>query len=72
VPTVEFGGLALLGVLTRRTAGFGRTVFQAGYAEAAVGLVFAVVALLWADQFCPLNTHKLPRPKVGCASAEQS
>ena len=55
VPTVEFGGLALLGVLTRRTAGYldnplRQNMFRAGHAHAGVWLVFALVALLWVDQ----------------------
>ena len=55
VPTVEFGGLALLGMLTRRTAGYldnplRQNMFRAGHAHAGVWLVFALVALLWVDQ----------------------
>ena len=55
VPTVEFGGLALLGMLTRRTPGYldnplRQNMFRAGHAHAGVWLVFALVALLWVDQ----------------------
>jgi heme/copper-type cytochrome/quinol oxidase subunit 4 len=55
VPTVEFGGLALLGMLTRRTAGYldnplRQNMFRAGHAHAGVWIVFALVALLWVDQ----------------------
>ena len=55
VPTIEFGGLALLGMLTRRTAGYldnplRQNMFRAGHAHAGVWLVFALVALLWVDQ----------------------
>src|SRR5215213_5108674 len=55
VPTVEFGGLALLGMLTRRTAGYldnplRQNMFRAGHAHAGVWLVFALVAVLWVDQ----------------------
>jgi hypothetical protein len=54
VPTVEFGGLALLGMLTRRTPGYldnplRQNMFRAGHAHAGVWLVFALVALLWVD-----------------------
>jgi hypothetical protein len=42
VPTVEFGGLALLGMLTRRTAGYldnplRQNLFRAGHAHAGCG-----------------------------------
>ena len=55
VPTVEFGGLALLGMLTRPIAGYldnplRQNMFRAGHAHAGVWLVFALVALLWVDQ----------------------
>ena len=55
VPTVEFGGLALLGMLTRRTPGYldnplRQNMFRAGHAHAGVWLVFALVALLCVDQ----------------------
>jgi len=55
VPTVGFGGLALLGMLTRRTSGYldnplRQNIFRAGHAHAGVWLVFALVALLWVDQ----------------------
>lgn len=55
VPTVEFGGLALLGLLTRRGAGWEdnpvrQGMFRAGHAHAGVWIVFALVALLYVDQ----------------------
>jgi cytochrome bd-type quinol oxidase subunit 2 len=55
VPTVEFGGLALLAMLTRRTPGYldnplRQNMFRASHAHAGVWLVFALVALLWVDQ----------------------
>ena len=55
VPTVEFGGLALLGMLTRRTPGYldnplRQNMFRAGHAHAGVWLVFALVALLWVER----------------------
>ena len=55
VPTVEFGGLALLAMLTRRLPGYldnplRQNMFRAGHAHAGVWIVFALVALLWVDQ----------------------
>src|SRR5215208_6911294 len=55
VPTVEFGGLALLAMLTRRIPGYldnplRQNMFRAGHAHAGVWVVFALVALLWVDQ----------------------
>ena len=55
VLTVEFGGLALLAMLTRRIPGYldnplRQNMFRAGHAHAGVWLVFALVALLWVDQ----------------------
>src|SRR5215212_9641509 len=55
VPTVEFGGLALLAMLTRRMAGWDdnpmrRGMFRAGHAHAGVWIVAALVALLYVDQ----------------------
>jgi hypothetical protein len=55
VSTVEFGGLASLGMLTRRTPGYldnplRQNMIRAGHADAGVWLVFALVALLWVDQ----------------------
>jgi hypothetical protein len=55
VPTVEFGGLALLAMLTRRMPGYldnplRQNMFRAGHAHAGVWIVFALVALLWVDQ----------------------
>src|ERR671918_296298 len=55
VLTVEFGGLALLAMLTRRIPGYldnplRQNMFRAGHAHAGVWVVFALVALLWVDQ----------------------
>jgi hypothetical protein len=55
VLAVEFGGLALLAMLTRRIPGYldnplRQNLFRAGHAHAGVWLVFALVALLWVDQ----------------------
>lgn len=55
VPTVEFGGLSLLAMLTRRVPGWAdnpvrRGMFRAGHAHAGVWIVFALVALLYVDQ----------------------
>jgi heme/copper-type cytochrome/quinol oxidase subunit 4 len=55
VPTVEFGGLSLLAMLSRRTPGYldnplRQNMFRAGHAHAGVWIVFALVALLWVDQ----------------------
>jgi hypothetical protein len=55
VLTIEFGGLSLLAMLTRRIKGYldnplRPNMFRAGYAHAGVWVVFALVALLWVDQ----------------------
>lgn len=55
VPTVEFGGLSLLMMLSRRIPGYldnplRQNLFRAGHAHAGVWIVFALVALLWVDQ----------------------
>ena len=55
VPTVEFGGLSLLAMLTRRMPGYldnplRQNMFRAGHAHAGVWIVFALVALLWVEQ----------------------
>ncbi len=54
VPTVEFGGLALLAMLIRRDPGFWenplrRGMFRAGHAHAGVWIVLALVAMLYVD-----------------------
>ena len=54
VPTVEFGGLALLAMLTRRDPGFWenplrRGMMRAGHAHAGVWIVLALVAMLYVD-----------------------
>jgi heme/copper-type cytochrome/quinol oxidase subunit 4 len=55
VLAVEFGGLALLAMLTRRIPGYldnplRQNMFRAGHAHAGVWVLFALVALLWVDQ----------------------
>ncbi len=55
VPTVQFGGLSLLGMITRRTAGYldnplRSSMFRAGHAHAGVWIVLALVALLYVDR----------------------
>jgi hypothetical protein len=55
VPTVQFGGLSLLSMLTRRTAGYldnplRQNMFRAGHAHAGVWIVLALVALLYVDR----------------------
>jgi|SRR5829696_666894 len=55
VLAVEFGGLSLLAMLTRRIPGYldnplRQNMFRAGHAHAGVWVVFALVALLWVDQ----------------------
>jgi hypothetical protein len=55
VPTVEFGGLALLAMITRRDPGYldnpvRRHLFRAGHAHAGVWIIFALVGLLYVDQ----------------------
>jgi hypothetical protein len=55
VPTVEFGGLALLRMLTKRDPGYldnplRQNMFRAGHAHAGVWIIFALVAMLYVDQ----------------------
>jgi hypothetical protein len=55
VLAVEFGGLSLLAMLTRRIPGYldnplRQNMFRAGHAHAGVWVVFALVALLCVDQ----------------------
>jgi hypothetical protein len=55
VLAVEFGGLSLLAMLTRRIPGYldnplRQNMFRAGHAHAGGWVVFALVALLWVDQ----------------------
>src|SRR5215472_10098424 len=52
VPTVEYGGTFLLGLLSRSHTDFTdfqRSMFRAGHAHAGVLVVLALVALLFAD-----------------------
>jgi hypothetical protein len=55
VPTVEFGGLALLRMIQQRDPGYmenpvRRKLFRAGHAHAGVWILFALVGLLYVDQ----------------------
>jgi hypothetical protein len=55
VLAVEFGGLSLLAMLTRRIPGYldnplRQNMFRAGHAHAGVWVVLALVALLWVEQ----------------------
>ena len=55
VPTVQFGGMALLGMISRRDPGYmdnetRRFFWRAGHAHAGVLLVLALLALLYVDQ----------------------
>jgi hypothetical protein len=63
VPTVEFGGAALLQMITRRDPGYldnpvRRYLFRAGHAHAGVWLIFALVGMLYVDQAELSNTIK--------------
>ena len=53
VPTIEYGGTFLLGLLSRGHAeftDFQRSMFRAGHAHAGVLVILALVALLFVDQ----------------------
>ena len=53
VPTIEYGGTFLLGLLSRSQAeftDFQRSMFRAGHAHAGVLVILALVALLFVDQ----------------------
>jgi hypothetical protein len=55
VPTVEFGGMALLRMNATREPGYmdnplRQNLFRAGHAHAGVWIVFALVAMLLVDQ----------------------
>jgi hypothetical protein len=55
VPTVAYGGVALLGFISRRTAGYLdnpvlQNLFRAGHAHAGVLIILALVGLLYVDQ----------------------
>lgn len=55
VPTVEFGGLALLRMIGSREAGYmdnpvRQNLFRAGHAHAGVWIIFALVAMILVDQ----------------------
>lgn len=54
VPSVEFGGISLLGHIKRRTPGYldnpvRRSLFRAGHAHAGVLVILALVGLLYVD-----------------------
>ena len=54
LPTVEFGGMSLLGFIRRRTPGYldnplRRSLFRAGHAHAGVLVILAVVGLPYVD-----------------------
>ena len=52
VPTIEYGGTFLLGLLSRGSpefTDFQRSMFRAGHAHAGVLVILALVALLFAD-----------------------
>jgi hypothetical protein len=55
VPTVVYGGVALLGFITRRAPGYldnpvRQNLFRAGHAHAGVLIILALVGLLYVDQ----------------------
>jgi hypothetical protein len=55
VPTVVYGGVSLLGFISRRTAGYldnpvRQNLFRAGHAHAGVLIILALVGLLYVDQ----------------------
>ena len=55
VPTVVYGGVALLGFISRRTPGYldnpvRQNLFRAGHAHAGVLIILALVGLLYVDQ----------------------
>ena len=55
VLTIEFGGLSLLAMLTRRIPGYldnplRQNMFRAGHAHAGVLLILALVGILYVDQ----------------------
>jgi hypothetical protein len=55
VPTVVYGGVSLLGFISRRTPGYldnpvRQNLFRAGHAHAGVLVMLALVGLLYVDQ----------------------
>lgn len=55
VPTIEYGGLSLLQLISKRDPGYlenpvRRSLFRAGHAHAGVWLILALVALLYVDR----------------------
>jgi hypothetical protein len=55
VPTIVYGGVALLGFITRRAPGYldnpvRQDLFRAGHAHAGVLVILALVGLLYVDQ----------------------
>lgn len=66
LPTIEFGGTFLLGILSGQHADLGltelqRSLFRAGHAHAGVLVILALVAQLYADHV------RLPRVITGMA-----
>ena len=73
VPTIQFGGLSLLWMISKRDPGYmenpvRRHLFRAGHAHAGVLVLFALVALLYLDQ-APLSetTRSLVRWAIPAA-----
>ena len=55
VPTVAYGGVSLLGFISRRTPGYldnpvRQNLFRAGHAHAGVLVLLALVGILYVDQ----------------------
>lgn len=55
VPTIEFGGVSLLGFIRKRTPGYldnpvRQNLFRAGHAHAGVLVILALVGLLYVDR----------------------
>src|SRR6266498_3444813 len=63
VPTIAYGGVALLGFISRRTPGYldnpvRQNLFRAGHAHAGVLVILALVGLLYVDQADLSSTGK--------------
>jgi hypothetical protein len=66
LPTIEFGGTFLLGILQGQYADLGlselqRTMFRAGHAHAGVLVILGLIAQIYADHV------RLPRVVIGLA-----
>ena len=71
VPTIEYGGTFLLGLLSRAHAEFSDfqgSMFRAGHAHAGVLVILALVALLFTDQ-AKLSTPIGWAVRIGFAAA---